>query len=130
MKCLVCVVALLAVACRGSPEQSDTASAPSPAIDPATVGTVTGQVVLDGTAPTAEVIRLDGDPKCVSLARAKSAAPKTSSSAQGNTLQNVFVYVKDGLPPRLYPVPRSRSSSISRSAATCRACSACRSASR
>lgn len=105
MKCLVCVVALLAVACGGSPEKSDTASEPLPAIDPATVGTITGRVRLDGTAPTAEIIRLDGDPKCVSLAQGQERRTEYVVVGAENALQNVFVYVKDGLPPRLYPVP-------------------------
>ena len=105
MKLLVCAVALLAVACGGLPEKSDTASEPLPAIDPATVGTITGRVRLDGTAPTAEIIRLDGDPKCASLAQGQERRTEYVVVGAENALQNVFVYVKDGLPPRLYPVP-------------------------
>ena len=62
-----------------------------------------GRSLLDGTPPPAEVIRLDGDPKCVTLAQGEERRTEYIVIGHGNTLQNVFVYVKDGLPPRLYP---------------------------
>jgi plastocyanin len=74
-------------------------------VDPATVGTVTGQVLFEGTPPPADVIRLDADPKCVSLAAGEERRTEYISLGQRNSVQNVFVYVKEGLPARLYPVP-------------------------
>jgi plastocyanin len=105
VKFVVAIIILaLAVACSNAPEDTPPAAA-APAVDPATVGTVTGQVVLDGTPPAMNVIRLDGDPKCVSLAAGEERRTENVVVGQGNTLQNAFVYVKDGLQPRLYPVP-------------------------
>jgi plastocyanin len=69
------------------------------------VGTLAGRVVLDGTPPPAEVIRLDGDPKCVSLAGGEERRTEYFVTGEDHTLQNVFVYVKEGLPARTYPVP-------------------------
>jgi plastocyanin len=95
----------LAVACGGSSEPPTAGTEPLPAIDPATVGTLTGHIKLEGTPPAAEIVRLDGDPKCASLAQGEERRTEYIVVGTGNSLQNVFVYVKDGLPPRLYPVP-------------------------
>jgi plastocyanin len=95
----------LALAACGETADAPAASAPAAPIDPATVGTLTGQVLLEGTPPPAEVIRLDGDPKCVSLAQGEEYRTEDIVLGDGNSLRNAFVYVKDGLPPRLYPVP-------------------------
>ena len=62
-------------------------------------------IVLDGAVPPGEVIRLDGDPKCLQLAAGEERRTEYVVLGDGNTLQNVFVYIKDGLPPRMYPVP-------------------------
>ena len=61
--------------------------------------------MVDGTVPPAEVIRLDADPKCVALAEGAERRAEYVVVGDGNRLQNVFVYVKDGLSGRMYPVP-------------------------
>jgi hypothetical protein len=96
---------LLAIgACTNGPADSPRATTTA-APDPATTGTVTGKVVVEGTVPPADLIRLDGDPKCESLAAGETRRAEYVVMGDGNTLQNVFVYVKDGLPGRMYPVP-------------------------
>jgi hypothetical protein len=55
--------------------------------------------------PPPQVIRLDGDPKCLALANGQPRRTESIVVGEGNSLQNVFVYVKDGLAARLYPVP-------------------------
>jgi plastocyanin len=95
-------LALLA-ACSNTPEPP--ASGRSPAAPPAGTSAVRGKVVVDGTVPAATMIRIDGDPKCVALAQASSRPAEYVVIGDGQSLQNVFVYVKDGLPPRMYPVP-------------------------
>jgi plastocyanin len=99
----VLVTALLLVACSNAPDAPPATTAP--AVDPTTVGTVTGKIVVEGEVPPAEIIRLDGDPKCVALADGAERRAESVVMGDGNTLQNVFVYVKDGLPARMYPVP-------------------------
>ena len=98
------VLALALAACSNSPAPAATA-APAAPVDPATVGTITGRVVVDGTMPAANTIRIDGDPKCVALANTSQRPAEYVVMGPDNTLQNAFVYVKDGLPARMYPVP-------------------------
>ena len=99
------ILAIIVAGCGGSSDEPAAATFTPPPVDPATVGSVTGVVLLDGTPPPSEVIRLDGDPKCVALAQGEERRTEYIVMGQGNSLQNVFVYVKDGLAPRLYPVP-------------------------
>jgi plastocyanin len=101
---VVLILAAPLAACSGSSSQPPAPAAPPP-VDPATVATVSGQVLLEGTPPEANVIRLDGDPKCVALLGGEERRTEYVVLGPGNSLQNVFVYVKDGLPPALYPVP-------------------------
>jgi plastocyanin len=97
------VAAALVCACNGgSPEAP--AAAPAP-VDPSKVATLTGRITLAGTPPPSEVIRLDGDPKCASLAQGEERRTEYFVLGQDNGVHNVFVYVKDGLPPGLYPMP-------------------------
>jgi plastocyanin len=98
------IAASCAAACSSAPSEPASAAS-APVVDPAKVATVTGQVVLEGTPPPSELIRLDGDPKCITLVAGKERHTEYFVIGQGNVVQNVFVYVKDGLPPGLYPVP-------------------------
>ncbi len=102
---IVLIAALSLAACSGSSSGSSAPAATAPAIDPSTVGTVTGQVLLDGTPPPSAVVRLDGDPKCVSLVQGEERRTENFVLGQSNAVQNVFVYVQAGLPARFYPVP-------------------------
>lgn len=52
------------------------------------------------------MIRLDSDPNCVKLAQGEERRTEYFVMGPDNALQNVFVYVKEGLAPSLYPVPR------------------------
>jgi hypothetical protein len=99
----VLLIALLLTACSDAPESPARTTAPP--VDPGRVATLTGKVVVDGSVPPAEVIRLDGDPKCVALAAGDERRTEYVVMGDGNSLQYVFVYVKDGLPARMYPVP-------------------------
>lgn len=96
---------MLALAACSNPSSMPAPSEPAAAADPATVGTITGRIVVDGPVPPPEMIRLDSDPKCAALADAGQRPTEYVVLGDGNTLQNVFIYVKEGLPPRLYPVP-------------------------
>jgi plastocyanin len=93
-----------AAACGGGTQES---SAPPPPtenpVDPATAGRITGRVTFAGTAPALPALRMDSDPNC---AQQGATAPGESVvlGADG-ALQNVFVYVKDGLGSLRFPVP-------------------------
>src|SRR5215213_6933906 len=98
---LLCVVL---VGCNTSAPPQQAAPA-APAVDPATAAALTGHVTFTGAVAPAEVIRLDGDPKCVAAAQGEVRQTEFIVSNDGTSLGNVFVYIKDGLPQRLYAVP-------------------------
>ena len=74
-------------------------AAPATPIDPATVATVSGTVRFDGAAPKAAKIDMSQDPNCQGSNLAENVVV-----ADGK-LANVFIYVKDGLGTRTFPVP-------------------------
>ncbi|MBI2835417.1 MAG: hypothetical protein HYX76_13420 [Acidobacteria bacterium] len=104
---LVSVVMLgIAGACGGggttetpSPESaapSSPAAAPEGAkVDESNAGNVTGKVVLDGTPPKEDVIKMNADPVCMREVK----GPQTTEYyiVDDGGLANVFVYVKGGL---------------------------------
>jgi plastocyanin len=99
--CAALVAAAIA-ACGGSEpaQQSAAPKAAAEPVDPATAGNVTGRIVLVGTPPPNQPIKTKSDPNC-------KAPIATESFAVGKegALGNVFVYVKDGLGNRVFPVP-------------------------
>ncbi|MFN2386026.1 MAG: hypothetical protein ABR576_07035, partial [Thermoanaerobaculia bacterium] len=80
------------------------APAAAPAGAPATgSATVTGKVAFQGTAPTAERVKMDADAFC----KAAHTAPVYSKEVLVNpngTLQHAIVYVKEGVSGN-YPAP-------------------------
>ena len=87
-------------------------------------------VMLDGVAPKNEPIKMNADPVCVKQNSTPQFQETYMVGADGKSLANVFVYVKDGLGNYVYDTPTDRRRSTSRTAATIRTCSACASASR
>jgi len=84
-----------------SAAEQPAASAPAATpIDPATVATVSGTVKFDGPAPKAAKIDMSQDPGCKGMNEAETIVDN------GGDLQNVFVYVKDGLGNRTFDVPK------------------------
>ena len=98
-------VALSSAACGGNGTTTDTAPAqPAPAtnpIDPATVSAIVGTVTLQGTPPPNPSINMSSDPYCMTL----GAATTPTFVVSDGGLENVFVYVKDGLGTLKFPVP-------------------------
>ena len=103
---------MVSAACGGGgPEQAPASSgaatgggAPaSAAVDPATAANITGTVTLEGAAPKPEPIKMNADPVC--MREGKGTSTEFFVTGEGNTLQNVFVYVKDGLGNRTFTAP-------------------------
>lgn len=67
--------------------------------------TVTGTIKYDGEAPKLKPIKMDADPICLSH-HTEAVFPQTIELGDGNTMGNVFVYVKSGLPKKQYPAPQ------------------------
>ena len=100
------LLSTLVVGCGGgtSEEAAPAASAPiANPVDPATAGNVTGKVTYEGTPPKAATFRMDSDPNCGQPGT--TGSDETVLVGEGGALQNVFVYVKDGLGDLKFPVP-------------------------
>src|SRR5687768_2364276 len=103
------VFALAAAGCGGGSNESapaaggGNAAAPAATIDPSTAATVTGTIALDGTAPSADPIKMNADPVC--MREGKGGTTEFIVPGDGGTLQNVLVYVKDGLGDRTFQAP-------------------------
>ena len=101
---LAAVLAISAACGGGGTSPAGPASA-APAVDPATAATVTATVRFEGPIPEPEMFRLDGDPKCVTENGAKERAHESLVVGENRALQNVFVYVKDGIGVHGSPIP-------------------------
>jgi plastocyanin len=105
LACAVLCTALVGGACGGdATEESSTPTTSAPAtipIDPSTAATITGVVTLQGTPPPNPSINMSSDPYCLKLGAATMPVFVVSDGG----LENVFVYVKDGLGAVKFPVP-------------------------
>ena len=70
-------------------------------VDPATAATVSGRITFSGQAPAPRPISMASDPRCIN----RDAVTETVVIGADGGLQNVFVYVKDGLGNVSFPVP-------------------------
>jgi plastocyanin len=103
----VSVLLLIAGGCKKSdtPGEATTggaASATYTQIDYNTSGTISGTIKFSGNAPKRVEIDMAQDPAC-----SLSTDPNMSEQymVRDGKLQNVFVYVKDGLGNKIYPAP-------------------------
>ena len=108
---LIAVVLFIA-ACGGggaqtaAPSGGDTPGGGEPVtspVDPATAGSITGKVLFTGAAPEAEPILMESEPTCEEQ-YPDGAFTETVVANDDGTLQNVFVYVKEGLGDLKFPV--------------------------
>jgi hypothetical protein len=79
---------------------------PAPAAVSAAGGTITGKIKFTGTAPRNPVIDMSEEAAC--KAKYKTAPPTEENvvAGPGNSLANVFVYVKAGVPAgQTFPAP-------------------------
>jgi plastocyanin len=102
MLALTAAVAGVTTACGGTepadgPEEAAPIENP---VDPATAGRISGRITFTGRAPEPQPVKTESDPRCT--------APVTTEEVvlgEDGSLQNVFVYVKDGLGDLVFPVP-------------------------
>src|SRR4051812_34793929 len=97
-KALACAAALTVLAgCGGDASKSAEPSSPKAApdakkVDGSTASTITGKVMLEGTPPENPVIKMASDPACGTQERRGEAYV-----VDNGALENVFVYISDGL---------------------------------
>jgi plastocyanin len=96
----LCAAALLA-ACGGGETNPPAAEPPPPLPGESTVA---GRVTVSGTVPEARLIKVSAsDPLC--MVEGGAIRSEVIVVGPGNTLQNVFLYVKDGLGNRTFRAP-------------------------
>jgi plastocyanin len=96
---------VFAAACGGGGSETAATTPPPDAkrVDPSTAATMTGRVLLDGPAPANPPIKMAADPAC-ETANPNGASFDTYDVHDGG-LENVFVYVKDGLDSYFFETP-------------------------
>lgn len=80
---------------------------PTAVVDPATAGTISGTVRLEGRPPEFRPIDMSAEPACVK-ANPKPVMPPLVVTGEHGALANVVVYIKSGLGRYKYAVPQTR----------------------
>jgi len=94
---LVISASLAACSSKQQPESQEAApNAPTATVDPATAGTITGTVTLNGAPPEAHPIIMSAAPECAKLHSSPPTYPEVVTGDNG-ALADVAVYVKSGL---------------------------------
>ena len=103
---LLTIPLALLVGCGGGGSESDSAMDMAPAamatVDPATAGTISGKIMLDGDAPPADTIQMAADPNCARMHDGAVMTEFVITDMEGG-LQNAFVYIKGGLEGMRFP---------------------------
>jgi len=86
-------------------EEAKPAAAPAAApVDTANAATITGKVSFTGTKPTPKRISMEAVPACTAAAKEPVFTQEVEVNDNG-TLRDVYVYVKEGLGDKTFPVP-------------------------
>lgn len=99
---LLCLFAVIGCGHKGNDESSGpsagqaVASGPLLTLDPATTGTITGTVMLQGAPPTVAPIDMGAAPPCLKLNETRVVPPVVVTGPDGS-LANVVIYLKSGL---------------------------------
>jgi plastocyanin len=96
----------MAAGCGGGGPESSAPATPAPTVSPvdaATAGNISGRITFEGTPPKPGVVRMDSDSNCVQ--QGQTSPDETILVGEAGAVQNVFVYVKDGLGSLRFPVP-------------------------
>jgi plastocyanin len=92
-----------ALACGGGSETAVEERAATP-LDRTTTGTITGTVLFQGTPPAMGTLPVGAEPVCA--AQHAGPVPAGDVLVHDGRVQNVFVYVKDGLAGRVFAIPK------------------------
>ena len=99
-----CALALaLATACGGDAPPQRTPPPDARRVDLATAGRIAGRVVIEGTVPANPPIKTDSDPVCAR--ENKDGLSSENILVENGGLNNVFVYLKDGLGNYYFDAP-------------------------
>lgn len=100
------VAAVLLVGCGGEDRAARPSAPPADAkrVDESKAGVIAGRVVIDGPVPENPAVQMDADPLCVRESAPGPSATEAFAVSDGG-LENVFVYVKDGLDSYYFETP-------------------------
>ena len=96
MKLALVICALMLAGCAKAPEKPPVKAVEFFTPDPATAGTVQGNVTFEGTKPAAKAINMDAEEACQKL-HPKPVPDQVVVTGKGGGLANAFVYIKSGL---------------------------------
>lgn len=97
------VAAQVAACGRSEPPAAATPAPDAKRVDAATAGTIAGRVAFEGTVPPSPALRVDADPACA--AQHPNGLSAETLVVNSGGLENVFVYVKDGLGGYYFDTP-------------------------
>jgi hypothetical protein len=99
------LVVAASVSCGGGTKDAAKGGPPPGAmrVDGSKAGSLSGRVMLDGTAPANPPIKMSADPFCIS--HNPDGAELENFIVANGGLENVFVYVKDGLGNYYFDTP-------------------------
>jgi len=102
----ILIIAFLFMACGNGEEdrRADRRPAEAVEIDPATAATAITNVKFEGTVPEPQRVNMAADRSCQELHDEPVYSREVMVGEDGN-LANVFVYVKEGLEGKSFPVP-------------------------
>jgi plastocyanin len=104
LRALVAVaIVAAAAACGGQKEAASTAPPNAKRVDESKACNLAGRVTIEGTVPANPPIKLEADPYCAS--QNPNGARFENFVVDNGGLENVFVYVKDGLGDYGFDVP-------------------------
>ena len=99
--CVFAMFAAVGAACSGGTGQEGRESPIPNPVDPSTAAALRGTVRFEGTPALAQPVRMTSDPNCAAFTDSEQAIGVGDNGA----LQNVFVYVREGLGELRFPVP-------------------------
>jgi hypothetical protein len=102
---LILIMALTVTICLSTRQAVNAgSSSPSPSLSVAGAGTVRGVVKFEGKMPAAKPINMAADPSCARMHPTPALNQEVITDTKGD-LQNVIVFVADGLGDHIYDPP-------------------------
>lgn len=99
-------ILLLAAGCRKEKQAAPAGPPPNAkVVDESKAGSISGRVTIDGPVPANPPIKMSADPYC--MRENPTGATFENVVVDNGGLENVFVYVKDGLGSYYFEVPTS-----------------------
>src|SRR5579859_5899507 len=96
----VCATVLYTLGCSQRSQPASDSPKSFITVDPNTSGEIMGVVSFSGAVPRLPTIDMTADPMCP-----QKSQPAETVAVKNGKLANVFVYIKEGLPPGAFPSP-------------------------